>query len=237
MFLTFLGVNGPYPGKSGACSGYLLTSDSGKTNIAIDLGSGCLGRLMQELDGDISKLDALILSHLHYDHMSDTLPLQYALDFSSVAALKTFAPETPAANRKLLSGKLDVYPMQDTVIGEMKIEFTAVKHPVETYAVKVICDGATFVYTGDSNVCDILPIFCDKCDLLLADCGLSGEDWAPNKPHLSPVKCGELANDSQAKCLWLTHLSPRYEAEDLLNACLPVFPNAELAQAGLRIRV
>lgn len=61
MFLTFLGINGPYPEKGGACSGYLLTSDSGKTNIAIDLGSGCLGRLINEL-GDITKLDALIVA-------------------------------------------------------------------------------------------------------------------------------------------------------------------------------
>lgn len=236
MFLTFLGINGPYPEKGGACSGYLLTSDSGKTNIAIDLGSGCLGRLTNEL-GDITKLDALILSHLHYDHMSDCLPLQYALDFSGVAALKTFAPETPAANRKLLAGKLDVYPMVDTVIGEMKVEFTAVKHPVETYAVKVICDNSTFVYTGDSNVCDVLPIFAAKCDLLLADCGLSEADWASNKPHLSPSLCGKLALDAGASSLWLTHLSPKYDPEELLNDCLHVFPNTELAQAGLRVRV
>ena len=236
MFLTFLGINGPYPEKGGACSGYLLTSDSGKTNIAIDLGSGCLGRLTNEL-GDITKLDALILSHLHYDHMSDCLPLQYALDFSGVTALKTFAPETPAANRKLLGGKLDVYPMQDTVIGEMKVEFTPVRHPVETYAVKVICDGSTFVYTGDSNVCDSLPLFCAKCDLLLADCGLSEEDWTNNKPHFSPSMCGKLAKDAGANSLWLTHLSPRYNPEELLNDCLPVFPNTEIAKAGLRVRV
>lgn len=236
MFLTMLGVNGPYPSAGGACSSYLVTSDSGKTNVVLDLGSGSLGRLMSEI-GDLHKLDALIFSHLHYDHMSDALPLMYALDFTDIVSLKTICPDTPAMNRKLLAGKLDCYPPRDLTVGEMKIEFIPVKHPVETYAVKIICDGATLVYTADTNECDLLHLFASGCDTLLADCGLSDEDYTKSKPHLSPKTCGELAMECKAKNLILTHLSPRYEPEALLDACLEVCPYAELAQAGLRVRV
>ena len=80
MILKILGNNGPYPAPGGACSGYLLSSDSGNTRILIDCGTGVLNRLLGECSLDA--LDAVILSHLHYDHMSDMLPMQYALQFN-----------------------------------------------------------------------------------------------------------------------------------------------------------
>ena len=48
MILKILGNNGPFPAANGACSGYLLSSDSGETNILIDCGTGVLARLMAD---------------------------------------------------------------------------------------------------------------------------------------------------------------------------------------------
>ena len=78
MILKILGNNGPYPAPGGACSGYLLQSDSGDTRILIDCGPGVLSRMMTE--DCLDTLDAVVLSHLHYDHMSDMLPMQYAIN-------------------------------------------------------------------------------------------------------------------------------------------------------------
>ena len=101
MKLTILGNNGPYPCAGGACSGYLLSSDSGRTKLLIDCGTGTLANLSKHLAWDA--LDAVILSHLHFDHMSDMLPMQYALQFHSRAeALPVYAPLTPAPVRALL---------------------------------------------------------------------------------------------------------------------------------------
>ena len=55
MKLTILGNNGPYPCASGACSGYLLSSDSGATNVLIDCGAGVLANLARALFWDIWK--------------------------------------------------------------------------------------------------------------------------------------------------------------------------------------
>ena len=79
MKLQIFGNNGPYPAPGGACSGYLLSSDSGETNLLIDCGTGVLTRLMA--DQRLDALDAVVLSHLHFDHMSDMLPMQYAIQF------------------------------------------------------------------------------------------------------------------------------------------------------------
>jgi len=166
MILTMLGVNGPYPSIKGACSGYLLTSDSGRTRILIDCGSGVLGRLLNECT--VRDLSAVVLSHLHFDHMSDMLPMNYLLSAAGVECLKVICPKTPEKVRRILEdGALDLYPTQDMMIGEMKLEFLRVAHPVETYAVRVICDGKTFVYTGDTNECDALTLFAAGADLLM----------------------------------------------------------------------
>jgi len=36
MFLSVLGVNGPFPAAGGACSRYLVESDSGETKLLLD---------------------------------------------------------------------------------------------------------------------------------------------------------------------------------------------------------
>ena len=83
MRLTILGNNGPFPAPGGACSGYLVESDSGETRILLDCGTGVLAHLTQ-LTPDIH-LDAVVLSHLHYDHMSDMLPMHYYFQFHPLA--------------------------------------------------------------------------------------------------------------------------------------------------------
>ena len=67
MKLHLLGVNGPFPESKGATSGYLLQADSAL--IQLDLGSGVLARLTALAAPE--SLDALFLSHWHFDHTAD----------------------------------------------------------------------------------------------------------------------------------------------------------------------
>ena len=195
MKLSILGCNGPFPDQGGACSGYLVESDSNRTKLVLDLGSGTLSRLLEL--SSLNSIDALILSHLHFDHMSDVTVLSYMLDFYDIESFKVICPETPSENRRLIRGKLDAFPPQDLQIGEFAVQFTRVKHPVETYAIKIIGDDAVFVYTGDTNECAEIELFCSGADTILADCGLTSEVWAPSKPHMNPSGCARLARDSR----------------------------------------
>ena len=233
MRLTILGNNGPYPCGGGACSGYLLESDSGNTAILIDCGTGVLANLMG-MDA-LDRLDAVVLSHLHYDHMSDLLPMQYAIQFHPRKhPLPVYAPRTPEPVRALLEGApcYDLWDCQDATVGEMKIAFNPARHPVETYAVAVTCDGARFVFTGDSNTDALLELFCEGADLLLADAGLSAEDWKPTAPHFSTALCGQLAKNTRARRLLLTHFNPKYDPDALLNEARRDFPAARAAWVG-----
>lgn len=230
MKLTILGNNGPYPAAGGACSGYLLESDSGDTTILIDCGTGVLANLMGT--GALNRLDAVILSHLHYDHMSDLMPMQYAIQFNPRRhPLPIYAPETPESVRASLDcGCYDLWPCRDMTIGEMRLSFNPARHPVETNAISVTCDGARFVFTGDSNTDALLELFCEGADLLLADAGLSEADWAPTKPHYSAALCGILAKNAKAKRLLLTHFNPKYDPAELLMEARAHFPEAEIAE-------
>ena len=237
MYLTILGNNGPFPAPGGACSSYLLESDSGETKLLIDAGTGSLARLM-----DIARpetLDAVVLSHLHFDHMSDLLPMQYALQFSArERPLPVFLPRRPVRVRALLECPYyDLFDHEDIAVGEMRLRFIPAVHPVEGSCVAVEGDGAKFVFTGDTNLDPALELFADGCDLLLADAGLSQADWTEKKPHLSAALCGALAREARAGALLLTHLNPLYDPASLLAEAREAYPAAELACLGERYRV
>lgn len=232
MKLTILGNNGPYPSIGGACSGYLLSSDSGKTKVLLDCGTGVLANLSKHTCVD--QLNAVILSHLHFDHMSDMLPMQYALQFNPrTEPLPVFAPQTPASVRALLDvPAYALKPMEEMQIGEISFSFHPVRHPVETFALRACCDGKVFVYTGDTNVLPDLAEFAKDADVLLADSGLLSPDWKEQAPHLSPTGCAQLAADANAKKLLLTHLNPRYTAAQHEAEARIIRPDAQYVQIG-----
>ena len=237
MKLTILGNYGPYPAPGGACSGYLLSSDSGNTNVLLDCGTGVLSNLSRHLPWE--SLSAVILSHLHYDHMSDLLPMQYALQFHPRSApLPVIAPETPSEVRRLLDAPAyALLPMEERDIGEMHFSFCPVRHPVASFALRATCDARSFVYTGDTNEVQVLDSFARGADVLLADAGLSAADWRMEAPHLSAERCARLAERTDCGRLLLTHLNPRYRAEDLEREARAFRPDAQFVQIGAEYEI
>ena len=230
MKLTILGNNGPYPSAGGACSGYLLCSDT--TRVLIDCGSGTLANLPRHIAWE--ELDAVILSHLHFDHMGDMLPMQYALQFHPrEGSLKVYAPETPAPVRALLEAPCyALHGMQDVQIGDICLRFMPVRHPVECYALRAECKGRVFAYTGDTNTLPGLEDFLRDADVLLADAGLRMDHWKEAAPHLSAQLCADLAVKAGAKQLLLTHLNPRYTPEELEAEARALRPDAAFVRIG-----
>lgn len=235
MKLTVLGNNGPFPAAGGACSGYLL--QSAKANIMIDCGNGTLANL-QKIIG-IDKLDAIILTHLHNDHVSDMHVLKYAIQIKrkrgvSISLLKVYAPSEPAEEYKRLDEK-DAFILEHITddskieIGDITLTFAPMKHPSKDYAVCAECGGKKFVFSGDTSWIDNVVDFARDADMLMLDAGLLEKDLTEGAVHMTAAQCGKAAALAGAKRLLLTHFWPDYDVNDLLAEALTHYPEAEAA--------
>ncbi|HBQ64365.1 MAG TPA: MBL fold metallo-hydrolase [Clostridiales bacterium] len=241
MTLTILGNQGPYPGKGGVCSGYLV--EAAGRRILLDCGSGVLSALQQHLP--LSGLDAIVLSHLHYDHFSDLLVFQYFMQLSVKSGLMAgpmpvWGPGTPQPHKSLLvaSEYLDyteITQQSRLDIGGVQLSFFRTAHPVESYAIRLEYGNKIIVYTGDSKLCPGLADFSRGAGILLADaCFLHQEKQAGDLPHMSARECGILAREADAGRLLLTHFRPGSCLQDHCKEALEVFSHTEAPDPGTR---
>lgn len=236
MRLTILGMNGPFPAADGATSGYLLTC--GDTSIELDMGCGVLPRLTAVTAPEA--LDALLLTHWHYDHCADVLPLLYRLEARSAgsAPLHVYAPvdEGSLVRRAVASSAAvvlhDVRPGDAFTVGEVRMEAFAARHPVPALMFRMTHAGRTLCYTGDTNTTEGLADFARQADLLLADGLFPASAWAAGKPHLSAALAAQLAADASVRRLVITHLNPAIDPETLLREARAIRRDAMLAAMG-----
>ncbi len=226
MQITILGNSGPYPAPGGACSGYLLSQ--GDTHVLLDCGLGVLARLQEHVS--LGALSALVLTHLHFDHVSDAFDLAVAMEASGNDCPPVFAPETPAPQRALLPAGARF--AREFAVGPFSFCLYPARHPVEAYSLVIQCGKAKFVFTGDTNWHDGLIEMCQGADLLLADSAFFHAEWSPEKPHLSARLCGELARKAGAKALLLTHFPPGKDVRALEAEARTEFPSARAAGLG-----
>ena len=233
MKLHLLGINGPFPESGGAASGYLVSCKD--TLLQMDFGTGILARLTSLTPPEL--LDAVLLSHWHFDHTSDLLPLIYRLQAVG-KALDLYAPEDPSsAILKIVrdSGCFRFHPVAagDTFsVGSIRVQTVPARHPIPTVGYRLEGDGRTIGYTGDTNTVPHLSDYYAGCDLLLADGIFPESVWTEDKPHLSAALSAKLAREAGVGQLVITHLNPIYDPALLLREARKEFPAALLAAAG-----
>lgn len=242
MNLICLGVNGPYPAPEGATSGYLVMH--GAARFMLDMGSGTLAALTGITPPE--ELTAVLLSHWHYDHCSDILPLIYRMESLVVQGaepLNVYAPldKRSLARQAVLASPAfrlhDVQPGDELALGGVGVKVGVARHPVPAVMYRLEAEGRSLCYTGDTNQVDGMVDFAHGCDLLLAD-GLFPENaWSDAKPHLSAVRAAQLAQDAQAGCVVITHLNPAIDPEGLLREARAVRQDAMLAERFASYRV
>lgn len=239
MEVTVLGMNGPFPAAGGATSGYLVCGKA--TRMAMDLGSGTLGRLTALMPPET--LDALLLSHWHFDHCSDVLPLLFRLQACAKKPLDVYAPVDATSMVREVLRQSEAFCLHDVQagdcvsIGEFSVRVFAARHPVPAVMLRVTDGEKTLCYTGDTNTVAELTAFAQGADLLLADGLFPTEMWQEKLPHLSAAQTAELARDAHAKKLVITHLNPNIAPEPLLEQALAIRTDAELARIGAVYRV
>ena len=223
MLLTVLGRHGPYPRPGGACSGYLI--EDGATRVLVDCGSGVLSRLLGILRAE--ELDAIVLSHLHFDHCSDLLVMRYALDFQDVpegrekVRMPLYTPAEPFDTLKAITnGALfDQHTVRggdEIQIGSLHFAFVPMAHPVPTNGMRITAaNGASLFFTGDTKPYPDMQRGPMGVDALLADTCFA--DSTQTGPHLNVKEACALARNAGVKTLYLTHLWGKYDTEEAVK--------------------
>ncbi len=238
MRLHLLGVNGPYPESLGANSGYLLETDGAL--LQFDFGAGVLARLTALTAPE--SLSAVFLSHWHFDHTTDLLPLIYRLQAAG-RSLPVYAPvDESSALRKIVRAAdcftlTDIAPGDRIRIGTAEVQIGPARHPIPAVGFRIEQGDRCFGYTGDTNTLPGLAAFYRGCRLLLADGLFPEADWSENKPHLSASLAARLGTDAGVEKLILTHLNPVYSPSLLLREARQVFPAVQMAEIGRVIEI
>lgn len=210
MKITVLGKYGPYPALGGATSGYLVENND--TKIMLDFGCGILSRIDEVTE--VEKLDAIILSHTHFDHSSDLLVLSYRIKNK----LKVYMPvnqEGGLAQTIKNTNAFEVveYDENSTFeIGGLNVSFAQMIHPVTSFAIKLCFDTKTFVYTGDTVFNPKLLEFCKGVNCILADAMQKEE---VKNPHMTVKEASIIAKESG--CLVICSHCPPINKGDVAN--------------------
>jgi ribonuclease BN (tRNA processing enzyme) len=247
--LTVLGKSPAWQDAGGACSGYLI--EDGDSSLLVDCGNGVFSKLRQFRD--YTRLDAIVLSHLHADHFLDIVPYAYALTYAPrqqpVAVARWPGTEFPARPRLLgppktietlrrIVGswgpedlidnafKIEEYEESSSPsVGPIELAFRQVPHFQETYAIRISSanGGGTLVYGADHAPTGTVVDFIEGADLLLIEATLPRPERTGIRGHVTPREAGEHAREGAAKRVVLTHISDELDELWALNEARAVF--------------
>jgi ribonuclease BN (tRNA processing enzyme) len=224
MRLTVLGCAGSFPGPDSACSAYLIEADGYR--LMLDFGTGSLSALQRY--AGLEAVDAVLLSHLHCDHM---------LDACSYVVVRRYSPDGPyprlplyapsGAHERMLAayggsdgGRLDdVYDFHDLAggsfqIGPLTVTVERVEHPVVTFGVRIEHRGRALAYSADTAPCDALIRLAAGADSFLCEASYLDSDDNPPGLHMTGKDAGEAATKAGVHRLLLTHLVSAWGSQE-----------------------
>ncbi len=213
LSVTVLGCSGTYASAGGACSGYLVRSDT--TTVWLDCGPGTLGNIQEHVD--LRDLDAVVVSHSHPDHWLELPVLRNALKYAlGVGGLRVLGT---AQTKELLDvvcsdGVAPTFAWEtvrdgaQVDIGDLGVRFSRTDHPVETLGVRITADGHTLGYTADTGPDWSLSALDPEgrgFDLALCEATLDRAHEGTVQ-HCSARQASSMASTSGVRHLVLTHL-------------------------------
>ena len=254
MELTILGKSPAWTDAGGACSGYLVTE--GDDGFLLDCGNGTFGKLRARRD--YRDIDAVVISHLHGDHLLDLVPFAYALtvgpDAGSLPSPKLLAPVGASDFFRRLAGTwgdedliatafdLEEYePGARLAVGAVAIHPHPVPHFGPTHAIEMVApSGGRIVFGADGRYSNRLIAAASGADVLIAEATLVEPEDAPpeRRGHMSAEEAGRLASEAGVERLVLTHISDELDLDRALEQAQSAFSGpVEIASEGATFTV
>jgi ribonuclease BN (tRNA processing enzyme) len=221
--LTVLGSSGTWPNPDTATSGYLVQQEG--FNLWMDAGTGTLANLQHHIE--LSRIDAIVISHEHPDHFVDLYPCFYAWHYGELGrpGLPVFVPtdftqkladvvsiDSQVVMRTAFAFT-EVTPGESFEVGPFRIKTEPMAHlGLPALGFRIRSDGTVLAYTGDTGPTHHVVDLARDADLLLAEATWQDrDDLLPF--HLSSRQAAIHARESGVGSLVLTHIWPTLDRE------------------------
>jgi ribonuclease BN (tRNA processing enzyme) len=249
MELEILGLGVGAPLGQG-CPCYAVRTDS--TLLLLDFGPGAHERAWER--DMLGRIDAIVISHMHLDHMLDLLPLSGEITEEAVG---------PTARRPVVyvprdHGKTVLIGLAEALgsdpgrfehafdlreydggdelsVGDLGLTFAPIAHAITGYSPRVTDGRATLVYSADTAYREEFAQHCADADLLLLESTyLEPGEYLERQGHMTGEQAAQIAQLAGARRLVLTHTMPfKEENEENLRRARAVFGgDVQLATRG-----
>lgn len=241
--LTVVGCAGSFPGPEAPCSAYLVEAEGFR--LLVDFGTGSLGVLQRYVDPH--SLDAILLSHLHGDHVFDACSYVVARRYAPTGPYPAIPVYGPAGTAERLSAIYDggEEPLDDVyrfvtltpgsgTVGPFQLTVDRMNHPVETFGARLEHRGRVLAYSADTAACDAVVKLAHGADTFLCEASYVETRRNPPDLHLTGRQAGALASRADVGRLLLTHLVPAWhsEAQTLDEVCTSYPGYTEVVRPG-----
>ena len=221
MEIVVLGSSGSFASADNPCTGYLVQTPG--ASVLLDCGPGTLGPLQRAID--FADLTAVVVTHNHPDHWLELPVLRNVFKYFH---RRRDIPLYGTAETRRMDDALTVSGGSGTTdpfvwnvitaasmitIGDQAWSFSRTDHPVETLAVRVDCEGRSFVFSSDTGPAWSVEAFGPGIDLVLHDASHLSAFEGKGIPHTSAREAGERCRAADVGRMVATHLLPGSDPE------------------------
>lgn len=249
MELTVLGASGAWPAPGGAANGFLVRNSG--YSLVLDFGMAVLPNLQRYLPHE--QVDAIFISHEHWDHCLDLYPLFLARFFRAdpIPPLPVLAPAGVFDRLAALEDEEGILEMRksfefravepgvDVELGPFAMHTRLLPHWVPNLGVRLEADDTVLAYTGDTGTSGEIETLAHEADLLIAEASwLNGQDEGRDPYHLTARQAGIHAAEANVGRLLLAHFWPTNDREVSREQAAEVFDGPlMLAEEGFVLTV
>ncbi len=238
MIITILGSGTATPMLERNASGLVVQTND--VCVMVDMGPGIIRR-MCEAGIDTRRVDVILLTHFHPDHVSDVPPFLFASNYAyGPVREEEFLLAGPVGLEQFYNRLVELYqgrivPRGDRLkvaeldgrapsafeTGSVMIRYVATTHGQPSLAYRIEADGASVTVSGDTDLSEKLVELATDTDVLVCECSMPDGRKVPG--HLVPSEAGEIAALAGAKTLVLTHFYPPCDETDVVAQAASVF--------------